>query len=121
MRFHTVAHALLGASFAFAQQHEGATVSGNLPQTDGSEISFFKVKNPTGGNASLSLINYQSLAANGERLDNEKVKRGIIVIHGLLRDPWNYENDVGGNHRLFIVDRVLTFSLDAERSQGGQR
>lgn len=94
MRFSTVSHALLGASVAFAQQHEGTTVSGNLPQVDGAEVSFFKIQNPTGGNASLSLVNYQSLAANGDRLNNENVKRGIIVVHGLLRDPWNYENDV---------------------------
>lgn len=108
MRFSTLTHALLGASVAFAQQHEGTTVSANLPQTSGAEVSFFKIQNPTGGNASLSLINYQSLAANGERLNNENVKRGIIVIHGLLRDPWNYENDVCYSHEAHVTDRVLT-------------
>ncbi|KAM0716672.1 hypothetical protein Q7P37_008117 [Cladosporium fusiforme] len=94
MRFSTLANALFAASAALAQQHEGAEVKTNLPETNGAEISFFKIQNPTGGKASLSLVNYQSLASDGERLNNENVKRGIIVIHGLLRDPWNYENDM---------------------------
>jgi hypothetical protein len=86
--------ALLNASLATAQQYEGDVVSANLPTVENAEINFFKIRDPSGGSESLSLINYYSLGTEGKHIEQSKIKRAIISIHGLLRDPWNYENDV---------------------------
>jgi hypothetical protein len=86
--------ALLNASLATAQQYEGDVVSANLPTVENAEINFFKIRDPSGGSESLSLINYYSLGTEGKHIEESKIKRAVISIHGLLRDPWNYENDV---------------------------
>jgi hypothetical protein len=86
--------ALLNASLATAQQYEGDVVSANLPTVENAEINFFKIRDPSSGSESLSLINYYSLGTEGKHIEENKIKRAVISIHGLLRDPWNYENDV---------------------------
>lgn len=94
MRFSPVALALASASLASAQQYEGDVIPGTLPEVANSEIAFWKIKDPKGGNANLTLINYASLNTQGQRPDQSKIQRAVIPIHGLLRDPWGYQNDV---------------------------
>ena len=77
-----------------AQQYQGSVVSAFLPTISGAEVCFFQIPDPTGQGADLSLINYYSLASDGGRIDEAKIQRAIIVVHGLLRDPWAYQQDV---------------------------
>ena len=94
MRFSPATLALASASLVSAQQYAGDVIPGTLPEVANSEIAFWKIKDPTGANANLTLINYASLNTQGQRPDNSKIQRAVLSIHGLLRDPWNYENDV---------------------------
>lgn len=80
----------LGAS---AQQYAGDTISAYLPTISGAEVAFFKVPDPTGANNNLTLINYYAHGTNGGRIVESNIKRAVITLHGLLRDPWNYIND----------------------------
>lgn len=84
----------LSVTFATAQQYEGDTIDGRLPTIPGAEVAFFKIPDHSGKNNNLTLINYYSHGTNGARLVESNIQRAIIVIHGLLRDPWNYENDM---------------------------
>ncbi|KAI9686680.1 MAG: hypothetical protein M1820_010584 [Bogoriella megaspora] len=79
--------------FAAAQQYAGDIISAYLPTIQRAEVAFFKIPDPTGKNNHLSLINYYSHGTNGQRIVESNIQRAVIVIHGLLRDPWNYEND----------------------------
>lgn len=84
----------LGASLATAQQYAGDTISGYLPTIERAEVAFFRIPDPEDINNHLTLINYYSHGTDGNRIVESNIKRAVIVIHGLLRDPWNYENDV---------------------------
>ena len=88
----------LGASVAKAQQYAGDTISAYLPTIDNAEVAFFKIPDPNGENDNLTLINYYSHGTDGNRIVESKIQRVVIVLHGLLRDPWNYENDVSPAH-----------------------
>jgi hypothetical protein len=70
-----------------AQQYVGAPVNNSLPSTSGAVVTYFNVVDSSGKNATL--LNYFS-APNGQRQDESKVQRAIIIIHGLNRDPWDY-------------------------------
>jgi hypothetical protein len=94
MRFSPVSLALASASLVSAQQYSGDVIPGTLPEVANSEIAFWKIKDPNGGDANLTLINYASLNTQGQRPDQSKIQRAVIPIHGLLRDPWGYQNDV---------------------------
>jgi hypothetical protein len=94
MRFSPLSLALAAGSLVAAQQYEGDVIPGTLPSVNNAEVAFWKIKDPTGANANLTLINYASLNTQGQRPDNSKIQRAVLAIHGLLRDPWNYENDV---------------------------
>jgi hypothetical protein len=94
MRFSPISLALTASSLVAAQQYAGDVIPGTLPATTNAEVAFWKIRDPTGANANLTLINYASLNNAGQRPDNSKIQRAVLSIHGLLRDPWNYENDV---------------------------
>lgn len=81
-------------SVSWAQQFQGDTVSGTLPSQDGSEVSYFRINDPSGDNDRLTLINYQSLDSNGQRLQNNNVERAVIMMNGLFRDAGDYMNHV---------------------------
>ncbi|KAF2233729.1 WSC-domain-containing protein [Viridothelium virens] len=85
----------LACSFlsATAQQYAGDTISAFLPTISRAEVAFFRIPDPTGADNNLTLINYYSHGTNGQRIVESNIQRAIIVIHGLLRDPWNYAND----------------------------
>lgn len=94
MRFASASLALASATIAAAQQYAGDVIPGTLPQVDNAEVAFWKIRDPTDQNANLTLINYASLNTQGQRPDQSKIQRAVLSIHGLLRDPWNYENDM---------------------------
>ena len=94
MRYSLSALALASASLVAAQQYEGDVIPGTLPEVANSEVAYWKIKDPAGGDANLTLINYASLNTQGQRPDQSKIQRAVIPIHGLLRDPWGYQNDV---------------------------
>ena len=85
----------LGASLAAAQQYAGDIISGSLPTVANAQVNFWKIANPNGPghNDNLTLVNYENLGTNGQRIVPANIQRAVIVIHGLLRDPWNYQND----------------------------
>nr|POE47016.1 wsc domain-containing protein [Quercus suber] len=84
------------ATLASAQQYAGDIISANLPTISGAEVAFFKIPDPSGKNNNLTLINYYSHGTNGQRIVESNIQRAVIVLHGLLRDPFNYENDNSG-------------------------
>ncbi|KAH7040965.1 uncharacterized protein B0I36DRAFT_344618 [Microdochium trichocladiopsis] len=80
------------------EQYVGTPFDHALPRSASSEVTFFKIKDPTGeflcdsedARADLSLLNYMSLNKDGERPDPKKLMRAVIAVHGWNRDPWNY-------------------------------
>ncbi|KAL1297988.1 hypothetical protein AAFC00_006495 [Neodothiora populina] len=84
----------LGAGCATAQQYAGDVISAYLPTIDRAEVAFFKIPDPSDVNNNLTLINYYGHGSNGGRIVESKIERAVIVLHGLLRDPWNYQNDL---------------------------
>lgn len=81
--------ALFGAS-VLAQQYAGDAVSGSLPQRSGSEIAYFKIRDPSGANDHLTLINYYSLGSDGQRIRPSNVQRAVIMMSGQRRDADQY-------------------------------
>ncbi|KAK6393348.1 hypothetical protein LTR65_002639 [Meristemomyces frigidus] len=91
MRF-TAAIAALGAcifGLSEAQQYAGDTITNSLPGLPGSEITYWKIADGKLNN--LTLINYINHGKDGKRLVGSNLKRAIIIIHGLGRDPGTYE------------------------------
>ena len=86
--------ALCSLFFTAAQQYAGDIISAYLPTISDAEVAFFRIPDPSRANNNLTLINYYSHGSNGNRIVESNIERAVIVIHGLLRDPWNYENDV---------------------------
>ncbi|CAO1626458.1 unnamed protein product [Jaminaea pallidilutea] len=78
---------LLFASSSYAQQYSGAPISNSLPGVPGSEVTYWNIVDSQKRNTTL--INYHILN-NGKRQDPSKVKKALIVIHGLGQDPATY-------------------------------
>ena len=78
------------------------------PSVPGSEIVYFRVKDPAGKNNNLTLVNYQSFGSNGKRIDPTKVKRAVIIVHGLNRDAGTYMSNVSCSLVLVLGNRVLS-------------
>lgn len=79
-------------SLSLAQQYAGDNINNTLPAVAGSELAFFKIHDSN--NQTATLLNYYSLASNGAQINPANVKRAVIVIHGLLRDPYLYINNL---------------------------
>jgi len=80
-----------------AQQYAGDVIQNSLPSVPGSELVYFKIKEPTGKTPkayNLTLTNYQSLQTNGQRIVPSQMQRAVIIIHGLDRDPGTYISNV---------------------------
>jgi len=90
MRF-TVALTAFSAA-TLAQQFAGDVINTTLPYVPGAEIAFWKIRDTKSSN--LTLINYQNLGKNGKRQDPTKLKRAVVIIHGLNRDPGTYESNM---------------------------
>lgn len=80
--------ALLGAS-AFAQQYAGETISGYMPETNGAEVAFFRISDPA-GSGFATLVNYNSLGSDGQRLKPSNIQRAVIMMAGQRRDADQY-------------------------------
>lgn len=76
-------------SFSQAQQYAGDNITNSLPAVAGSELAFFKIRDAT-TNQTGTLLNYYSLNSSGGRINPSNVKRAVVIIHGLLRDPYLY-------------------------------
>jgi hypothetical protein len=66
-----------------------------------SNITFFKIKDPSGQHvctsdaaSDLSFLTYLSLNTTKQRLQNNAIKRLVIVVSGANSDPWNYHEDM---------------------------
>ncbi|CAC9890647.1 unnamed protein product, partial [Aureobasidium pullulans] len=80
---------------ASAQQYLGDVITNvTYPGVPGSELVYFRVKDPAGKNNNLTLVNYQSLGSNGKRIVPSKIKRAVIIVHGLNRDAATYMSNV---------------------------
>ncbi|THZ38116.1 hypothetical protein D6C90_06505 [Aureobasidium pullulans] len=80
---------------ASAQQYLGDVITNvTYPGVPGSELVYFRVKDPAGKNNNLTLVNYQSLGSNGKRIVPSKIKRAVIIVHGLNRDAATYMSNM---------------------------
>ncbi|PSK50339.1 Kremen protein 1 [Elsinoe australis] len=97
MKFTLSASILAGLSLIqpiTAQQFAGDVIPNKMPTVPGSELAYWRVTDPAGKNNALTLINYWSQNGNGQRLVNSDVQRGVIIIHGLNRDPGTYMSNM---------------------------
>lgn len=102
--------ALFGVS-ASAQQYAGDTISGTLPEKDGSEIAYFRISDPSGANDQLTLINYYSHDSNGQRLQESAVERAVIMMFGMNRNAADYEGFVSAIMFIACMFSLLTILL----------
>ena len=94
MRFTSVL-AALGACISGvveAQQYAGDVINNTLPGVPGSEIAYWKIAD--GKKNNLTLINYINHGKDGQRLVPSKIKRLVVVVHGLNRDPGTYMSNM---------------------------
>lgn len=75
-----------------AQQFQGSFIYNSLTTFPGAEITFWNILDAH--NKNTTLINYSSFNSTNERLPPANVKRVVIFIHGLNRDPWNYMSNM---------------------------
>lgn len=80
----------LPGQLSLAQQYAGDVIPNSLPSVPGAEIAFFRINDPSGKNKNLTLINYYTHQLNGQRVVDKDVKRAVLIIHGLNRDPGTY-------------------------------
>jgi len=71
-----------------AQQFAGAYINNSLPTLPGANLTFFNVKDAKKNSATF--LNYLSFNNSGKYLPGSAIKRMIIIIHGLDRDPATY-------------------------------
>jgi len=71
-----------------AQQFVGAYIPNSLPTVLNANITFFNLRDAKGNKATFT--NYLSLNTSGKYLPGAAIKRLVIVIHGLGRDPGTY-------------------------------
>ena len=79
---------------ASAQQFAGDPIQNSLPASPGSEITFFRVRDPSGSGAKLDLINYYSLSHNGQRVQTSAIQRAVVMLFGQNRNAGDYQGFV---------------------------
>lgn len=92
-----IALAALGACLfdcISAQQYAGDAINTTLPSVPGSEITYFRINDPSGNNKNLTLVNYYSHGKSNQRLVESKVQRAVVIVHGLNRDPGTYMSNM---------------------------
>ncbi|KAI0203467.1 WSC domain-containing protein [Astrocystis sublimbata] len=77
---------LLGT--AAAQQYQGTPYDNQMSNVPGSEKVFWKITDKKG--RTFSQLNYFSQNGNGQKLKTPDVKRVVLIVHGLNRDPDTY-------------------------------
>lgn len=88
----TFALSALHFDHAYAQQFQGAVIPNSLPSVPGSEQAFWNILDANKKNTTLTT--YSSLTTSGTRLTPSAIKRVVIFIHGLDRDPYNYMSNM---------------------------
>ena len=92
MRFLLLACISIIASVVFGQQYAGDVITTSLGYVPGAEIAYWKILDPITGSRNHTLINYINHGSDGNRLVPSNLKRAVIIIHGLNRDPGTYES-----------------------------
>jgi len=89
-----VALALCLPILVCAQQFVGTPIANQsaLGFVPGSNITWFNVLDPNSKNATLT--NYVSFNSSGQYMPNAAMKRLVIVLHGLQRDPGTYMSNL---------------------------
>nr|POE77657.1 wsc domain-containing protein [Quercus suber] len=76
----TSALVALSATLASAQQFMGNAVNNSLPYVPGAEVTYWKIKDTSRRNINMTVPT--------------NIKRAVIFIHGLNRDPGTYESNM---------------------------
>lgn len=77
---------------ASGQQFMGDVIPNTLPTVPGSELAYWRTTDKK--NRQFTLTNYFSQDGHGNRLTTSNVKRAVVVIHGLNRDPQTYMSNM---------------------------
>lgn len=78
-----------------AQQYAGDVIPNSLSTVPGSEITYFRINDPSGKNKNLTLTNYYSHGKIAtKRLVEANVQRAVVIVHGLNRDPGTYMSNM---------------------------
>lgn len=85
---------LFFSSFSLAQQYAGDAIPNSLPGVPGAEIAYFRINDPSGKNKNLTLTNYYARQENGQRIVESNIRRAVVIIHGLNRDPGTYASNM---------------------------
>lgn len=83
-------------------QYAGTPFANSLHTTSTqSNITYFKIRDPTGQHvctsdaaSDLSFLTYVSLNSTLQRVQDNAIKRLIIVVSGANADAWNYHKDM---------------------------
>lgn len=86
MSLYALSTLALFSACSWAQQYAGDTISGYLPTVPNAEVAYFRISDPSSVNDRLTLINYQSLGSNGQRLQESNIQRAVIMMSGQRRD-----------------------------------
>lgn len=86
MSLYALSTLALFSACSWAQQYAGDTISGYLPTVPNAEVAYFRINDPSSVNDHLTLINYQSLGSNGQRLQESNIQRAVIMMSGQRRD-----------------------------------
>jgi hypothetical protein len=91
MRVFAICAAIAASSLGltYAQEYAGDFINNTLPGVPGSELAYWKIFDSKGG-SNLTLINYINHGSDGQRLVPSKIKRAVVIIHGLNQDPGTY-------------------------------
>lgn len=80
-------------AIATGQEYAGDVIDTTLPGVPGAEITFWKIQD-TNAKDNLTLINYINHGRDGKRLVPANIKRAVVIIHGLNRDPGTYMSNM---------------------------
>lgn len=89
----------------FAQQYAGDVINNTLPSVPRSQLAYFRITDPAGKNNNLTLINYYATQVNFQPVVPSALRRAVIVIHGLNRDPYTYISQVAHLQLATFCDR----------------
>ena len=81
-------------SLVSAQQYVGDIIPNQLPSLPGSEITYFRINDPSAKNNNLTLTSYYAHQDNDQSIVEAQIKRAVVIIHGLNEDPGTYASNM---------------------------